>query len=408
MNKITTLILLVVVAVTAAYAGDKYNFSPARLLTVDTEPWNPLPQERRDWFLPETEDTRLRMLLPRTDSEKVNRLLRSPNLIVYTEAEVPLARQVWNSRSSGVHSPQYDLSGGSDRHGRGSGHEFPWSDPAGTHDVPMRHLIEFRAFHLPEVRGRLLPIVYWRPDQDIPRRAEQVNAQKVAWIYPRGTVFFEALCRPLDDNSAICFSLRMRERRDDYWQINVFAPYVSVNSLKQKLRDIGRDDLARQLDRPKLVPVQLKARHPNEQEIDQQGFIEEIPLWDAETVHALVDGRTYQSTLGERWREQSVTFSGGLNPPNYKAIMDVDSMSCNRCHRSTNRNVQFFEFGRNWYGNIRGSDRILSFHIFDPSCISYNGSSKPVKYREELVQWGLLERYDADKHPENYYLQLSN
>ena len=56
---------------------------------------------------------------------------------------------------------------------------------------------------------------------------------------------------------------------------------------------------------------------------------------------------------------------------------------------------QVREAGRDWYGRIRGSDGIFSFHPFDPNSISGNGYPAPVRMRDELVSSGVIERYDA-------------
>ena len=62
--------------------------------------------------------------------------------------------------------------------------------------------------------------------------------------------------------------------------------------------------------------------------------------------------------------------------------------------------------GRDWYGRIRGSDGIFSFHPFDPSCISYNGYEQQARLRDEFVEGGLIERYDSSKHPSEHYTRV--
>jgi hypothetical protein len=74
-----------------------------------------------------------------------------------------------------------------------------------------------------------------------------------------------------------------------------------------------------------------------------------------------------------------------------------------RCHETVNHNVQEFEPGRDWYGRIRGSDGIFSFHPFSRGSISFNGSPVSVSMNSELRAAGLLERFDADKHPNSIY-----
>ena len=86
--------------------------------------------------------------------------------------------------------------------------------------------------------------------------------------------------------------------------------------------------------------------------------------------------------------------------------VEVDRTSCMRCHETVNQPVANFQAGRDWYGRIRGSDGIFSFHPFDPGCISGNGYSQPVRMRDELVSAGVIEKYDAKKHDPLRYAQI--
>src|SRR5690606_26322986 len=91
-------------------------------------------------------------------------------------------------------------------------------------------------------------------------------------------------------------------------------------------------------------------------------------------------------------------------PRNYDAgFIAVDQDSCSRCHNSVNRHVDEFDSRRDWYGRVRGSDQIFSFHPFEPGSISYNGFSSTPRMRHALVRAGLLEHYDARRHPATIY-----
>ena len=94
-------------------------------------------------------------------------------------------------------------------------------------------------------------------------------------------------------------------------------------------------------------------------------------------------------------------------PAKYDAgFVEVDRASCMRCHKTVNQPVDKFQSGRDWYGRIRGSDGIFSFHPFDPSSLSGNGYPVPVRMRDELVSAGVIERYDAKKHDKLRYAQV--
>jgi hypothetical protein len=91
-------------------------------------------------------------------------------------------------------------------------------------------------------------------------------------------------------------------------------------------------------------------------------------------------------------------------PRNYDAgFIAVDQASCARCHASVNRHVDEFDYGRDWYGRVRGSDRIFSFHPFDPSCVSSNGFPSGAQMRGELLRAGLLEKFNSARHAPQFY-----
>jgi len=53
---------------------------------------------------------------------------------------------------------------------------------------------------------------------------------------------------------------------------------------------------------------------------------------------------------------------------------------------------------RDWYGRIRGSDGIFSFHPFAPESVSDNGIGRSVKMRSVLETSGVIAKYDPEKH----------
>ena len=96
-------------------------------------------------------------------------------------------------------------------------------------------------------------------------------------------------------------------------------------------------------------------------------------------------------------------------PAHYDAgFVAVDQQSCMRCHDSVNESVRKFNPGRDWYGNIRGSDGIFSFHPFAPESISNNGFAQPVRLRREFEKAGVLEKFDAARHPNAIYQTLKD
>ncbi len=64
--------------------------------------------------------------------------------------------------------------------------------------------------------------------------------------------------------------------------------------------------------------------------------------------------------------------SGGVFPESYEgAFIEPSSKACAQCHDTVGKHAFDFDMGRDWYGRVRGSDGIFSFHIFEPSSISY-------------------------------------
>jgi hypothetical protein len=136
------------------------------------------------------------------------------------------------------------------------------------------------------------------------------------------------------------------------------------------------------------------------------------PLEDDQLVAELLRTTPFLSAQGEVWRSAAgrgthaptTLASWHVVPRNYDGgYIGVDAASCARCHASVNRHVNDFEPGRDWYGRVRGSDRIFSFHPFDPACISHNGYPTGARMRPQLVRLGLLVQFDATRHTRDVY-----
>jgi hypothetical protein len=93
-----------------------------------------------------------------------------------------------------------------------------------------------------------------------------------------------------------------------------------------------------------------------------------------------------------------------MNTASFQGVMSAESYA--RCHRSTNVPARAFNRSRDWYGRVRGSDGIFSFHPFDPARISYNGYSRGVALWQSLIDVGVIDRYDPARHPSARYTSL--
>ena len=134
---------------------------------------------------------------------------------------------------------------------------------------------------------------------------------------------------------------------------------------------------------------------------------------DDDLIARLLTEKTFKSALGKIWRidDHGVETCAPTTNASFHIVLaaydggfiDVDRVSCMRCHETVNHHVDRFNFGRDWYGRIRGSDGIFSFHPFASSSISYNGISRGVCLNHQLVNAGVVARFEQNKHPREIY-----
>jgi hypothetical protein len=362
-----------------------------------------------------SKESSYRRLLPRVDDPDIQALLDDPALILYTEEEMPRAYQFWDGAFPGVHSAYYNISAnGGEPFGNGN-REFPWGDPAGTHRA--RNVRAFRFLWLPkDESGRPRPVAWYRK-----RMRDGTSAY--AWTYPVGTVFGEVLTLRGPDGYDYTFELRVRIRELSDWTVDVFRPFPSAEDLAARIKEL-RSDWQEQPNLVALVdhitkPLPPKVytiadRQPGRRVFQQQMGMDVLPpVGDDKLVALLLTSTVFRSAHSTPWRvgpggvsTAAPTTSAPFHivPANYDAgFVEVDRHSCRRCHDTVNHGLDEFNAGRDWYGRIRGSDGIFSFHPFSPDSISGNGYSVPVRMRSSLERAGLLARYDQRKHPYPIY-----
>ena len=233
-----------------------------------------------------------------------------------------------------------------------------------------------------------------------------------------------------DDRSrrllAYTFEMRIRTREYGYWDVNVFRPFPNSAALSRRIKEL-RPDWQDQTELARFVehldePLDMKARtladkQPAKRTFSQTMGVDSLPeLKDQKLVSQLLSGTEFHSTLGEVWRQSpsgvktyAPTTETGFSivPAKYDAgFVQVDRTSCMRCHDSVAKSVREFNPGRDWYGHIRGSDGIFSFHPFAPESVSDNGIGRSVKMRGELEKTGVIAKYDPDKHSPRVYQSL--
>jgi hypothetical protein len=364
-------------------------------------------------------DRQLRKLLPAIDDDELQKLFRDERLILYTEAEMPGAYQFRDGAFPGVHSPRYNISANdSEPYGNGNV-EFPWGGPAGTH--MSRNVETFKFLWLPlDDDGRQRPIVWFT--ETLPGDSEPCYG----WLFPQGTIFGEVLLVRSPSGKSLPFEMRVRTRDADDWAVDAFRPFPTADDLAKRIRGLRPKwqeneklaALVEHLEKPReLAPKLLANGHPGRKVIAQWMGEDELPeIGDDALVEELLTKTKFSSVASTAWRRgtngwftHAATTKAAFHvvPAGYAAgFIDVERKSCMRCHDTVSRPVREFEFGRDWYGRVRGSDGIFSFHPFDPSCISDNGYQRGTTLRQPLIDAGLLERYDGTKHAASVYQRL--
>jgi hypothetical protein len=365
-------------------------------------------------------DQRLRRQLPDVDNEVISKLLNDPALILYSDAEIPPAYQDWSSGLPGVHTPQYNVSANNTEPFGNGNVEFPWGAPGGTHRTA--NVSTFRFLWLPASEdGQRRPIAWYR------KYLAGSSATGYAWTFPVGTVVGEVLRMRSPDGQFVTFELRVRIREYGEWAVDVFRPFPTSEELAariQQLRPEWKDNasltkLVRHLEQPKPLKRHVLAdAHPRLAFRESMG-VDRLPaVNDDKLVTELLTQTRFRSALGENWRKgtNGVTTAAPTTDARYHVVparydagfIEVDRTSCMNCHDTVNRHVNDFQFGRDWYGRIRGSDGIFSLHPFDPTSISRNGSSIPVRINRSLVLAGVFEKFNSRKHAPDHYQRLQD
>jgi hypothetical protein len=364
-------------------------------------------------------EQRLRAMLPHVADADLRKTLADPRLLLYTEAEMPRAYQFWSGDLQGLHSPSYNISAdGSEPFGNGN-REFPWGQPAGTHRT--QNVETFRFLWLPlDKQGKTQPVVWHR------KRLRGDGAMGYAWTFPVGAIVGEVLSMPGPDGYVYTFEMRIRTREFGYWDVDVFRPFPTAGELAKRIKELRpywerEPNLTRaveHLEQPLAMKTHtLKDNQPAKRTFDQTMGIDTLPaLEDDELVGELLTSTTFRSTTGEVWRESAngvkayaPTTAKGFHiiPAKYDAgFVQVDRTSCLRCHDSVNKPVSDFNPGRDWYGRIRGSDGIFSFHPYATESISDNGFGRPIRMNPELEKAGVVAKFDPKVHQNKVYHEL--
>lgn len=375
----------------------------------------------------------VRSFIPKVNDPRIQDILDNNDLVVYDKTVMPRAYQhemrgmrmengnvvPTYQQYMGVHWAGYNISGDAREAAKGHGNggngniEFPWKFAGGTdksHNTATFH------FYCPPLDddGKPLSIIYWW------------DGEKYRYVNPVGAIYGEILIMS-HGGEYRTFELRIREREKGNWAVDIFRPFPTADSLSatiKRLRPSWRSDsqlrnVITHLDgNPRLIIDSLQDRlHPTESAFVGEKVSVDVlpPIGDDELVNQLLD-REFSSCLGVEWRETTNGYPSyapttraawHIVPTNYDgAFIGNDRVSCMKCHESTNKHVSNFDFHRDWYGRIRGSDGIFSMHCFDRSSVSTNGTVRPVKMDKMMLNSGVFAKYNPSRHPRSIYTTI--
>jgi hypothetical protein len=331
--------------------------------------------------------------LPRSDDLWL-KTLKQEDLIFYTEKEVPRAFQLHGN----VHSSYYNISAAKPNEPFGNATlEFPWGSPAGTHRSDNSASVKFVVF--PESHE---PIRWWQ------ERSPYDGGDPVTrWVYPVGTIFGEILLVYGPDGYGRTFELRVRVREEKGWRPKVFRPFRNAAELDQKVRELRPNwrenaELRSFLARSERPLNRIHNDHPTTI-FDRSAVQDTLPPLPADLVDQLlnepfhdVSGETWIQTADGKGFAPTTDSAFSIVPRNYAGShLPMTAKACMQCHETSGMHTnQIGPINRDWYGFAAGGGpnggEILSFHIFDPACISHNGIGQGVRFRSDLLQAGLL------------------
>lgn len=392
------------------------------------------PLESHGQLVSEKAAETYRAMLPETDQDRWNELFQNGDLLFYTEREMPKAYQqnMGGIAQSTFHWAGYNVSAdnigingrraeASKPHGAGGNAniEFPWKTPGGLHDSP--NTSNFKFLYLPEVDGKKLPVVYWNERLPYSTTGAGVGLK---WIYPKGAILGECLM-VVDPQTKqkYTFEVRMRIRLKDSWDVEVLRPFPTAKSLAARIKELrGNDQSVAQMVShvESEFPVEtrlLYGPHPTNVSFRREAGVDHLPSLDRELVKELLTTTPFQTAVGAEWRRDNAmevfapTTKADFHiiPQNYKGtFLGTDTESCKNCHSATLKHATHFDAPRQWYGHVRGSDGIFSFHPVDPSCVANNGATLPVVIRRSLLEAGYVARFDRQQHTSQHYTVIKD
>lgn len=328
-------------------------------------------------------------VLPKTSDPLLREVFDSPDTIWYTSSDMRPMFQMFQTRFptvgiQGVHPISFNPSVEGDPIGHAN-NEYPWKPSLGGGSHDAANLRTAKAFLLPrDDQGNLLPVVIF-------------GERPVRWCFPNDTMFVElAWLKRGSYWSPVEIRLRKKEPND--WRTEKYLPYQDRDDLVSFVSD--RDvHLAVAIQNGKKTRTRIQDDHPRKA-IDSEAIMQQLPSMSKTMVTAILS-REFVPTAGYEYAEDAdgptTEDSFSIRP---KGDLTANHGSgernqCTQCHDTIGRHARVFDSQRGWYGTVRGSSGIFSWHPWDN-----NGN-----LRQKWLQQGIVARYALNKHPSRYYMQ---
>lgn len=312
--------------------------------------------------------------IPNSKDLVLNSIRNNKRLIIYTEKEIPQAYQDWTGSLPGIHSPSYNISAAKPRERFGNPNvEFPWGSPAGTEMVAGKNINSFKFLLLPKDKRIEVKRKYLEGDR----------IKSFVWTFPTDTVVGEVL-QIYHKETSYTFEVRTRRKGPDGgWKVAIYKPFSNLKEFSQfcSQNKVSLEHEEKEISQSHLI-FKGEAMATNLKSIPESLVKKALSL-------------DFVNVIGEEWHKESFAPTTDADfhivPKNYSAAtIALNSKSCVRCHESVLKHANEFDFRRDWYGRVRGSDGIFSFHPFEPSCISYGGIYQGAEIRKEFISNGIV------------------
>jgi len=321
-------------------------------------------------------------LLPLSEDKFLDAIKANVNLVWYDRETVPPIHQHWRQADIGIGfvfglvPDKVNISAEKTEPFGNPNREFPWLVTAGTtEETKIANFVVLSESVSME----------WK---EVTAGTYTKTWPMLQWTYPVGTIFGEVIFVVDPDGKRIPCEVRIRHKTKSGWLATAYRPFPTSDDLRNACLEIDKEDkekLINAMDRPNAKVFTFKNTHPDLTIIDEKAFLEYLPEVKPESVKKLLN-RKFKNALGSEWRNSNPPTHAPTTeadfhivPKNYAAAaVEVSTKSCSRCHNSVGKEAADFDVKRDWYGHVRGSDTIFTFHPFDSKVVnhrSYNDKS---------------------------------